>query len=84
MKNRHREFLFFNSIPGKEIPDTDLLETIDVKDLVTKTQFNIGEEYINAFNASNEVLDLDPGYHTRPDFQIKLADYVEQRIKDRA
>jgi hypothetical protein len=82
MKNRNRKFLLFNSIPGKKIPDRDLLEVIEVKNLVTKQQFNIGAEYIDAFNANIELLDLDPGYHTHPNFQITFADYVEQRIKE--
>ena len=84
MKNRNRKFLFFNSIPGKEIPDEELLETIDAKNLVTKEQFNIGAEYINVFNAPIEVMDQDPGYHTHPEFQVKLANYVEQRIQENA
>lgn len=84
MKNRNRKFLFFNSIPGKKIPQEELLEIIDVKNLVTKQQLDIGEAYIDAFNASPEVLDLDPGYHTHPEFQVKLANYVEKRIQENA
>jgi hypothetical protein len=82
LKNQNRTFLFFNSIPYKDILDEELLEIIGHENLVTKAQFNLGAEYIDRSNPECDMSHLDPGYHTFPDFQVKIADYVEKRLKE--
>jgi hypothetical protein len=78
LKNSGNGILFLNSIPHAIIQDTELLQVINNKQLVTKEQFDIGEEFIDSWVNK----DIDPGYHTTPKFQLKLADYIEHRIKE--
>jgi len=77
LKNSGNGILFLNSIPNGILQDSELLQVINDNQLVTKEQFDIGEEFIDSWVNK----DTDPGYHTTPEFQIKLADYIETRIR---
>jgi hypothetical protein len=77
LKNSGNGILFLNSIPHAILQDSELLQVIGDNQLVTKEQFNIGAEFIDAWVNK----DIDPGYHTTPEFQIRLADYIEKRIR---
>lgn len=77
LKNSGNGILFLNSIPHAVLEDSELLQIINDNQLVTKEQFDIGTGFIDSrING-----DSDPGYHTTPEFQITLADYIETRIR---
>ena len=77
LKNTTNGVLFLNSIPYGILEDNELLQVLNENQLVTKEQFDIGLEFIDSWVNR----DIDPGYHTTPEFQIKLADYIENRIR---
>lgn len=82
LQQQKRTFLFLNNIPYKDVPTNGLLEIIDPQSLVTKQQFDLTPTFIDRTTATPEQILADPGYHTSPEFQIKIADYIEQRLKE--
>lgn len=82
LQKHKRAFLFLNIIPYKDLSNSELLEIIDQKNLVTKKQFDLTPLFIDRATATKEEFELDPGYHTLPSVQVTMADYIEQRIKE--
>jgi hypothetical protein len=60
----------------------EYLEYISLDEIILLSEFDAFGDYINCFNdASKEK--RDPGYHTFPDQQLKIAEYVFNKIKSK-
>lgn len=86
LKNNKIPFLFFEQIwwggLSQYITPKDYLDFIDIEDLVLLN--DLGEQvsvYNHAEMTQAEIDELDPGYHTHPNEQKKIATYIVNRLK---
>lgn len=85
LKNKKIPFLFFEQLAGDAgapITLEEYLDFIDIKDLILKTDLDPFSNYYNHGLMTQEEIDrLDPGYHTHPDEQKRIAEYIVKRLK---
>lgn len=77
LKKQTNDFLFFDSMPNKH--KKRVSEVLDEKNIVTTQQLDLQYNCIDHSTTPNWQ-DIDPGYHTLPDRQVQIADYVENRV----
>lgn len=86
LKNNKIPFLFFEQIWWGNISHHTTLEDylgfIDIEDLILLKDLGSPiKAYNHAEMTQDEIDNLDPGYHTHPDEQITIAEYVVKRLK---
>lgn len=77
LQKQNDNFLFFDSIPFKN--DSAVIDIISEKNIVAQQQFDLSKNIID-HNVMSNWQNIDPGYHTLPERQIQIADYVENRV----
>lgn len=83
LKNKQVPFLFFetNTLTGPQIQLDEYLDFIDLDDLILGKDLN---PFLNVYNHAEmtleEIEELDPGYHTHPDEQKRIAEYMLSRL----
>lgn len=83
LKVKNIPFLFVENIFGPPFLELrDYLDFIDESDLILEKDINFFENVYNTNDLTEEeILRLDPGYHTHPDEQKRIAEYVCNRLK---
>lgn len=77
LRKQSDNFLFFENVElGHKNNISNLL---DEKNIISRHQFDLTEDSIYHHETSNWQ-DIDPGYHTLPERQTQIADFIENRI----
>jgi hypothetical protein len=86
LKNNKVPFLFFEKPWWEQVPDhitlEDYLGFVDIEDLILIKDLGTPIKVYNHAEMTEEEIDeLDPGYHTHPDEQKKIATYIINRLR---
>jgi hypothetical protein len=86
LKNNKVPFLFFEQVwwenSSNHITLEDYLGFIDIEDLILLKDLGPPINVYNHAEITKEEIDkLDPGYHTHPDEQKKIATYIINRLR---
>lgn len=77
-------FLFFQSVPkSTPIPLENFLPFADESNIIKHADFDLfADIYDHDKMTHEEICELDPGYHTTPERQVVIADYMTKRIQE--
>jgi hypothetical protein len=86
LKNNKVPFLFFEKVWWEQLSEhitlEDYLGFVDMEDLVLLKDLGDPIKVYNHTEMTKEEIDeLDPGYHTHPDEQKKIATYIINRLR---